>query len=164
MRLIPLLAAILAVSAIATSANAGPLKILFGCTEIAHSNCVVWYSRGGQVKIFEEAADEAITSDIRIIFSGSCDSACTLFADLLHTRSCITKTAEFGFHKFARWPSGSVTAAGETPDGIQPLGFFTPVYSLELQQILKPHGELPTGEPLLYIHADDAARVWPVCQ
>jgi hypothetical protein len=137
---------------------------LFGCTETAHSNCVVWYSRGGQVKIFQDAAEEAIASDIHMTFSGSCDSACTLFADLLRPRSCITKSVEFGFHKFAFWPSGTVTAAGETPEGVQPLSYFAPVYSPELQQILKLHGDLPTGEPLLYIHAADAMRVWPICR
>ncbi|HEY5081368.1 MAG TPA: hypothetical protein VII91_05505 [Bauldia sp.] len=164
MRLSLLLAAILAAAAIATPATAGPLKTLFGCTETQHSNCVVWYSRGGQVKIFEDAADEAMASDIHMTFAGSCDSACTLFADLLRAHSCITKSAEFGFHKFAIWPSGSVTAAGEMPNGVQPLSYFTPAYSPELQKILTSRGELPTGEPLLYIHAGAAASVWPLCQ
>jgi hypothetical protein len=163
MRFILLLAAMLLAGAF-TPAGAGPLKTLFGCDESPHGDCTVWYSRGGQVEIFQDAAQEVIASDIHVTFAGSCDSACTLFADLLRKHSCITKSAEFGFHKFAHWPGGAVAATGETAEGVRPLSYFTPVYSSELQELLKPYGDLPIGEPLLYIHADAAARVWEFCQ
>jgi hypothetical protein len=163
MRLILLFAAML-LAAPVTPAGAGSLKTLFGCDESPHSHCTVWYSPGGQVQIFQDAAQEVLASDIQVTFAGSCDSACTLFADLIRKQACITKSAEFGFHKFAHWPGGTVAATGETAEGVQPLSYFTPVYSDALRELLAPHGDLPIGEPLLYIHAEAAARVWKLCQ
>jgi hypothetical protein len=145
-------------------ALAGPLKTLFGCDESPHSNCTIWYSPGGQVKMFTDAAKEVQASDIHVTFAGSCDSACTLFADLVRKQSCITQSAEFGFHKFAHWPGGTVAATGETTDGVEPLSYFTPVYSDALRAILAPYGDLPIGEPLLYIHAEAAVGLWKLCQ
>ncbi|MEJ0096817.1 MAG: hypothetical protein WDM84_01020 [Bauldia sp.] len=168
MRFIPILGALLfsalfAATVFAAPVKAGPLKALFGCSETPHGACTISYSRGGQVAMFQDAAAQAVALDMHIVFAGSCDSACTLFADMLRERSCITQAAEFGFHKFARWPGGSVSSTGETPAGVQPLSYYTPTYSPELEALLKPYGNLPDSEPLVYIHADKAASVWAMC-
>lgn len=163
MRLLLLFAALLFAGAL-TPAGAGPLKTLFGCDESPHGNCTIWYSPGGQVQIFEEAAEQVLASDIHVTFAGSCDSACTLFADLIRKQSCITASAEFGFHKFAHWPGGTVAATGETTEGVQPMSYFVPVYSPGLRDLLKPYGDLPIGEPMLYLHADVASQVWQRCK
>lgn len=68
--------------------------------------------RGGEVISYAIRMKELEEAGRDVRFSGSCDSACTLYLALPRSQTCITQGASFGFHlPYGASPRGNKVAA-----------------------------------------------------
>lgn len=128
-----------AAPAAAQSANQALRAALGGCGE----PCVIRYSPGGDVALFQAAA-KAVRAGARrrVIIDGPCLSACAIFADMVRSRVCITSRASFGFHK------ASVFAVHTSSDGtgqkLRLVAREDPPQSRDISNWVRRNGGFPT--------------------
>ena len=86
--------AILAVALIAALTPPGVSAPIKSSTKIVN----IRSDRGGEIYRYAQRANLYVRSGSILRFSGSCDSACTLFLSVPKSKLCIKKGASFGFH------------------------------------------------------------------
>jgi hypothetical protein len=84
------IAAIIAFTSIMGSAQAFPNR--------TGNPMVIRADRGGEVINYAIKARELEQTGRKVRFSGSCDSACTIYLSLPRSQTCVTPGATFGFH------------------------------------------------------------------
>lgn len=113
--------------------------------------CVIQYSPGGVIDVFRKQALRFKNSKTWVIIDGPCASACTLLADDVRPRVCITSRAVFLFHK------GMVV----DQDG-RIYRRFDIQYSPDLQQWINSKGGLP-ADGFLVLDNTAAQAFFPRC-
>lgn len=155
--------------------KAGVLETYFGCKP--GNVCVIRapVSHGGNVEIFEKAAEEVLATKTRVRIPANCDSACVLFATLARPYVCIMQTTSFGFHKFVKYRKNKgVEDSPPTVFGARYIqwlnnnGFirqyvFDPDYPPEVKKWLRERGGTKEGT-MLYMTYKYARHIWLPCR
>ncbi|MEO8669431.1 MAG: hypothetical protein ABI399_13000 [Bauldia sp.] len=124
----------------------GLLNAIGACGE----PCVISRNLGGIASEYEAAA-HAVLGGARkqIIISGTCASACALFADKVRNVVCVTPRAVFYFHKATLWSAGP---------GSEVIRRFAPQQSPDIQAWVMARGGYPAGDRLRDMLAMPAAE------
>lgn len=85
-----LVAAILSVASTQSARAAQPPRA---------ADIVIRHDNGGSVVSYAQRVTRARQQNMTVQFSGSCQSACTLFLSLPTSQTCLARGASFGFHK-----------------------------------------------------------------
>src|SRR5688572_17489653 len=52
--------------------------------------CVINDNRGGEVALFQRAAQEVLSEGKQLVIDGRCESACVILADIARSNTCLT--------------------------------------------------------------------------
>ena len=127
------------------------------------ATCTITDNPGGDIAIFQAAAQEVLDEGKHLRIDGFCASACVVLADLARSNTCITADAQFAVHK-----ASVIEVTGQTfVDGQQvPVGTLirreNPPQSPDLDRWIKGHGGYPT-DGLNIIPVKAALQFWPAC-
>jgi len=153
------LAALAALALLSSTANADVVEEVLGCKG---NPCIVTYSPGGTIKMFEEAA-EAIRNGARelVVIEGPCMSACTILIDMVPEKVCLKPLAKLGFHR----------GSGPTLKYLNemPLYWYTVwerfdiSYSPKVQEWINSQGGLPKDGTFIYMTTSAARTIWKTC-
>jgi hypothetical protein len=125
--------------------------------------CVVHHNAGGEVALFQLAAQEVMSEGKKLIIDGRCESACVILADLARANTCLTPRAELAVHQAA-----TVKIIGKTYQRGRavPVGKIVsrrdPPQSDDINAWVVSHGGYP-AEGFMTIPLEDARLFWPLC-
>jgi hypothetical protein len=128
------------------------------------STCTIRDNPGGDIAVFQAAAQEVLDERKHLVIDGFCASACVVLADLARANTCITSDAQFAVHK-----ASVIEVTGQTiVDGHEvPVGRLirreNPPQSPDIDRWIRMHGGYPT-DGLNIIPVRAALQFWPACQ
>jgi hypothetical protein len=145
-------------------ANAGPALDQALQTHCGRTTCMIRDNPGGDIAIFQAAAQEVLDEGKHLVIDGFCASACVVLADLARQNTCITSDAQFAVHK-----ASVIEVTGQTiVDGHEvPVGRLirkeNPPQSADIDKWIRGHGGYPS-DGLNVIPVKDALQFWSPCR
>jgi hypothetical protein len=125
--------------------------------------CVINDSPGGDVAIFQSAAQEVLREGKKLVIDGRCVSACVILADLARANTCLTPRAELAVHQSATlkivgraYDSGRAVAIGRV------VSRQDPPQSADINAWVASHGGYPE-KGFMAIPLQDARLFWAMC-
>jgi hypothetical protein len=149
---------------LAGMANAGPALDEALQTHCGKVTCTIKNNPGGDVAIFQAAAQEVMDEGKRLVIDGFCASACVVLADLARTNTCITVDAQIAVHKASiiRITGQTIVDGREVPTG-RLVRREDPPDSQDINDWVYAHGGYPTtGVKIIPVKA--ARQFWPMCK
>jgi len=130
----------------------------------AKTTCTIRNNPGGDVQLFQQAAQEVMDEGKRLVIDGFCASACVVLADLARTNTCITADAQIAVHKASiiRVTGKTYVDGREVPTG-RLLRREDPPDSDDINAWVNAHGGYPT-KGVKIIPVKDARQFWAMCK
>lgn len=127
------------------------------------STCTIYNNPGGDVVIFQAAAQEIMDEGKHLIIDGFCASACVMMADIARSNTCITEDAMIAVHQASiiRVTGKAVIDGREVPIG-RLVRREDPPASNDINAWVGAHGGYPSKGVML-IPVRDARQFWPMC-
>jgi len=145
-------------------AQAGPALDEALQARCAKVTCTIRNNPGGDVQLFQAAAQEVLDEGKRLVIDGFCASACVVLADIARANTCITTDAQIAVHKASiiRVTGKTVVDGREVPTG-RLLRREDPPDSDDINEWVYAHGGYPT-KGVKIIPVKDARQFWPMCK
>jgi hypothetical protein len=145
-------------------AQAGPALDEALQVHCAKATCTIRNNPGGDVQLFQAAAQEVLDEGKRLVIDGFCASACVVLADIARANTCITSDAQMAVHKASiiRVTGKTVVDGREVPTG-RLLRREDPPDSDDINEWVNAHGGYPT-KGVKIIPVKDARQFWPMCK
>jgi hypothetical protein len=130
----------------------------------SRTTCTIRDNPGGDVKIFQAAAQEVMDEGKRLVIDGFCASACVVLADLARANTCITVDAQIAVHKASiiRITGQTIVDGREVPTG-RLIRREDPPDSDDINAWVYAHGGYPS-KGVKIIPVKDARQFWPMCK
>jgi hypothetical protein len=127
------------------------------------STCTIHDNPGGDIQLFQAAAQEVLSEGKYLIIDGFCASACVILADLARSNTCITVDAQMAVHKASVI---EVTGTARVEGRDVPVGRLlrreNPPHSADIERWVINHGGYPS-KGVKIIPLKDARQFWPMC-
>jgi hypothetical protein len=131
------------------------------CTK---STCTIRDNPGGDIQLFQAAAQEVLDEGKYLVIDGFCASACVILADLARSNTCITTDAQMAVHKASVI---EVTGTARVEGRDVPVGRLLrredPPQSTDIDRWVRDHGGYPS-KGVKIIPVKDARKFWPMCR
>jgi hypothetical protein len=125
--------------------------------------CVVTDNGGGEVALFQRAAEEVLSEGKRLVIDGRCESACVILADIARSNTCLTPRAELAVHQAATVKIiGKTHQRGRAVSVGKVVGRRDPPQSDDINAWVASHGGYPV-EGFMTIPLEDARLFWRLC-
>ncbi len=125
--------------------------------------CTIKDNPGGDIQVFQAAAQEVINEGKFLIIDGFCASACVILADLARNNTCLTASAQMAVHKASVI---EVTGTSRVEGREVPVGKLLrredPPQSADIDRWIKTHGGYP-AKGVKIIPIKDARQFWSMC-
>ena len=150
-------------SFMSVEANAGQALDQALQAHCGRTTCTISNNPGGDIAVFQAAAQEVLTEGKHLRIDGFCASACVVLADLARSNTCITADAQFAVHQ-----ASVVEVTGQQLIGGQevPVGRLirreNPPQSPDIDRWIQAHGGYP-ADGLNMIPVKAALQFWPAC-
>jgi hypothetical protein len=125
--------------------------------------CIISNNAGGDVAIFQLAAQEVVDEGKHLRIVGFCASACVILMDMARDNTCITQDAQIAVHKalIIRVTGKTIVDGREVPTG-RLLRREDPADSDDINAWVYAHGGYPT-KGVMMIPVKEARRFWRMC-
>jgi hypothetical protein len=143
--------------------QAGPALDAALQARCARTTCTIRDNPGGDIQLFQQAAQEVLDEGKLLVIDGFCASACVILADLARSNTCITASAQMAVHKASVIEvTGTARVEGrEVPVG-KLLRREDPPQSPDIDRWIRNHGGYPT-KGVKIIPIKDARQFWAMC-
>jgi hypothetical protein len=128
------------------------------------TTCTIRDNPGGDIQIFQAAAQEVLDEGKYLVIDGFCASACVILADLARSNTCLTTKAQMAVHKASVIEvTGTARVQGrEVPVG-RLLRREDPPQSQDIDGWVRAHGGYPS-KGVKVIPVKEARKFWPMCR
>jgi hypothetical protein len=126
--------------------------------------CIVSNNPGGEVALFQLAAEEVLKEGKQLVIDGRCESACVILADIARANTCLTSRAELAVHQAATVKIiGRTYQRGKSVPVGKVISRQDPPQSADISQWVADHGGYPS-EGFMQIPLEDARLFWRLCE
>jgi hypothetical protein len=144
--------------------QAGPALDAALRAHCSRTTCTIRNNPGGDIQLFQAAAQEVLEEGKYLVIDGFCASACVILADIARSNTCLTSKAQMAVHKASVIEvTGTARVQGrEVPVG-RLLRREDPPQSPDIDRWIRSNGGYPS-KGVKVIPIKEARKFWPMCR